>query len=92
MAIDFGVSAAKHFRYEQEGIARSHTGTTAASCQESHEERARTLLEVPGRGRNPAYEWQSVFWLQCGERFVWNDELRRAHGDFLRGGATGAKD
>ena len=37
---------------------------------------------------HPARERQNLLRLQCGERFLRHDELRRAHGDLFGGGAT----
>ena len=62
------------------------------ACKESDEERARALLEVPGRGLHPALEWEDFFRLQRGERLLRNDQLRRANRDFLRGGPAWSED
>src|SRR5271169_655615 len=56
----FHGSTAKHFRYERQAIAWSRIGATAAVCKESHEECARTVLEVPGWGRHPALERKNL--------------------------------
>ena len=69
--------------YAQEKAGRQNTSKTAAVGKAGDEERARTLFEVPGWRRNPALERKDFFRLQCGERFVRNDQLRGADGDFF---------
>ncbi len=92
MALDFTGSPRNIFRYERQAIAWSRIDATAAVCKEGHEERARAVFEIPGRGRHPALERKNLLGLQCGERLLRNDQLRRAHSDFLGCRATWSKD
>src|ERR1700692_936766 len=73
--------------YAQDNAVCGRTGKTAAVRAKSYEELARPLLEVSSWSGRAAFEPQNIFRVQCGERVLRNDQLRRADCDFF-GGCT----
>ena len=57
-----------------------------------NEERACAILQFPRWSSHPADKWEDLLGLQCRKRVVWNDELRRADGNFFSRGRVGAED
>src|SRR5580692_10411082 len=85
MAFDFAVSCEIFFVYASENCCNQCARQTIALGEESYEERACALFEVPSRSGHSSLERQSFLRLQRRECIVWNDQLCRAHRDFFRG-------
>ncbi len=83
MALDFPSTSRDSNRNATKDIVHGRNGETATIREEGDEECARTLLEFPGRGRHSPLERQNILGVQCGECLLRNEQLRRAHGDFL---------
>src|ERR1700727_1575612 len=89
--LDFGIQQ-KQFYYAQEDLASCRGGEAAAVREKSNEECTRTLFEISGWGGDPALKRENFFRLQCGERLLRDEQLRRAHGNFLGGGRAWPQD
>jgi hypothetical protein len=63
MAFDFATSCEVFSVYASKADSNQFALSAAAICSESYEERACTLFEVPGWGRNPSFEWKGFQWL-----------------------------
>src|SRR5436309_1519006 len=63
-----------------------------ASRRERDEERACAVFEFSRWLCDLADQWQDLFRMQCGECFVWHDELRGAYRDLLCRCTTGTDD
>src|SRR5580700_6654443 len=85
MAFDFAVSCEIFSVYASENSCNQFARQTIALGEESHEKRACALFEVPSRSGHSSLERQSFLRLQRRECILWNDQLCRAHRDFLGG-------
>ena len=85
MAFDFAVSCEIFSVYASENSCNQFARQAIALGEESHEERACALFEVPSRSGHSSLERQSFLRLQRRECILWNDQLCRAHRDLFRG-------
>src|SRR5580700_10570923 len=85
MAFDFAVSCEIFSVYASENSCNQFARSTIALGQESYEERACALFEVPSRSGHSSLERQSFLRLQRRECILWNDQLCRAHRYFFGG-------
>jgi hypothetical protein len=92
MAFDFAVPCEIFSVYASENCCNQFARQTVALGEESYEERARALFEVPSRSGHSSLERQSFLRLQRRECIVWSDQLCRAHRDFFGRGASWSED